>query len=59
MGRLDLIYSSFSVIRSFCQICQNCITVEKNEEKNIPLAGLELQTLGLSVVLTFPFISYP
>ena len=40
-------YSRFSVIRSFCQICQICITVEKNKEKNIPLVGLELQTLGL------------
>ena len=33
--------SSFSVIRSVCQISQNCITLEKNKEKNIPLVGFE------------------
>ena len=27
------LHSRFSVIRSFCQICQICITVEKNKEK--------------------------
>ena len=43
--------SSFSVNRSFCQICQNCIR-EKNSAKNLPLAGVEPSTLGLTLLLT-------
>ena len=45
------IHSRFSVNRSFCQICQNCIR-EKNSAKNLPLTGFEPSTLGLTVLLT-------
>ena len=38
--------SSFSVNRSFCQICQNCIR-EQNSAKKLPLTGVEPSTLGL------------
>ena len=43
-------HSSFSVNRSFCQICQNCIR-EKNSAKKLPLTGVEPLTLGLTVLL--------
>ena len=43
-------YSSFSINRSFCQICQNCIR-EKNSAKKLPLTGVESSTLGLTVLL--------
>ena len=42
--------SSFSVNRSFCQICQNCIR-EKNSAKKLPLTRVEPLTLGLTVLL--------
>ena len=45
-------HSSFSINRSFCQICQNCIRSEKNSAKNLPLTGLEPSTLGLTLLLT-------
>ena len=45
--------SRFSVNRSFCQICQNCIRAEKIQQKNLPLTGFEPSTLGLSALLTF------
>ena len=44
------------LVRSFCQVCQKCITVEKIKKKNIVLARLEPSTLGLSVALTFSLI---
>ena len=43
--------SSFSVNRSFCQICQKC-TREKDSAKKLPLTGVEPLTLGLTVLLT-------
>ena len=46
-------YTRFSVDRSFCQICQNCIRAEKNSaKKKLPLTGLELSTLGLTLLFT-------
>ena len=44
-------HSRFSVNRSFCQICENCIR-EKNSAKNLPLTGFEPLTLGLTMLLT-------
>ena len=48
---IEAFYPRFSVNRSFCQICQNCITAEKNAFKKLPLTGLEPSTLGLSCSL--------
>ena len=44
-------FSSFPLNRAFWHRCQNCIR-EKKSTKNLPLAGLEPLTLGLTVLLT-------